>query len=126
MTQSLHTAATQTKHRCFIINIPTAPHYDQTLSRYCLCTLKNIDFHSQLQKFCLQLIFFIWSARHAISALTALEVFPNLLDKRSDKVYQAGAAATKGEDVILLLLLAVRNREFGHLVQHGGEGHAQR
>lgn len=74
--------------------------------------LWNIS-HSQLQQFCPQLVLFtpVLSTHHLVYALIlclTVQVLPGLVDERSDKVCQLGAAATKREDVILLLLLGVR------------------
>ncbi len=69
--------------------------------------------HSQLQQFCPQLVLFtaVLSARHLVCPLIlclTVQVLRGLADEGSDKVCQVGAAATKREDVILLLLLGVR------------------
>ena len=85
---------------------------------------------SQLQKFRAQLVFFIGVLPDrqlvgALAQLVAHQVLFDLEDKGSDKGRQVGAAAAEREDVVLLLLLGVRYRQFGHLVQHSGQGHAQ-
>lgn len=88
-------------------------------------------FHSQLQKFCPQLILFILplSAHSPVCSLALhliiRQVMSDFLNKRSDEIYHVSAATAKRKDVILLLLLGVRERQFGHLVQHRRQRHAQ-
>lgn len=92
--------------------------------RYFTC--KSLILHLQLEQFRLQLVVFV-TRRPALHLFPISEgVFLCLYGKRSHKVHQLCAATTEHEYVILLLLLGVRQRQFGQLVQEGGQGHAQR
>lgn len=83
-------------------------------------------FRLQLEQLRLQLVVFV-PGRLALRLVPVSQGgFVCLCGKRSDKVHQLRTAATEHEYVILLLLLGVRQRQFGQLVQEGGQGHAQR
>lgn len=89
-------------------------------------TRKSLTLHLQLEQFHLQLVVFV-ARRFALRLFPISQgVFLCLCGKRSHKVHQLRAAAAEHEYVILLLLLGVRQRQFGQLVQEGGQGHAQR
>lgn len=93
-------------------------------SEYFAC--KSLIFNLQLQQFRLQLVVFV-TRRLAMCLFPISQgVFVCLGSKRSHKVHQLRAAATEHEYVILLLLLGVRQRKFGQLVQEGGQGHTKR
>lgn len=89
--------------------------------------------HSQLQQFAPQLVLLNLVLLARYSVISVLHVLPalqgvlsRLQDEGLDEGRQVGAAATEREDVVLLLLLGERQGQLGHLVQHGGQGHAQR
>lgn len=120
---------------------PQHHQFSRALQRFSMTLCRTIKreselenaffFHSQLQKFCPQLILFILplSAHSPVCSLALhliiQQVMPDFLNKRSDEIYHVSAAPAKRKDIILLLLLGVRERQFGHLVQHGRQRHAQ-
>lgn len=76
--------------------------------------------HLQLEQFRLQLVVSVARRFHLCLFPIFQGVFLCFCSKRFHKVHQLRAAATEHEYVILLLLLGVRHRQFGQLVQEGG------
>lgn len=108
VTQRLHAAA---QHKQFVIRMPWKPQQD-------VCVHLSSRFYSQFQKLRPQLVL----QPAGPSRLTA-QTLPGLLEEGPDKVYELHAAE---RELVAVLFLCEREGQLGQLVQHGGQGHAQR